>query len=488
MPFRPAASLARVSAVCVLLLGCSLPSITGQPTFRADALVGADTWSFTDVTLRPSAPQALYARDVLDLFVDPAADAGFDPRELPTPSGRVVDFERDVLPHLDGEVVVALSGPRAEPSVTVLLHTNDVEATLRLLVDERQPVFTRDARGATRYAPGFGTHELAGYKSWVVAAESPAALEQVLERIDGRGAPSLANNARYRSVVDRLTGDRIGFGYVDLTMVLDEVPDEDARVVEALHARGRAAYSLSFEAGPEAGVRALHLRGEYAPDVPRSAGQPVSGDALQAMDRLPRGSLLALAGSSIGTVAESFAALGDDERVPADIGDFLRGFAGPYAFGATPPATGGGDLSEYLGGFFFLAQLAADADVDLLDAIVAEAADASGELAEWQYEVIVDDGWLALNAVAAPLQLDQLPQDLLAGDPMYQWVRPGFVQNGTNFYLNVDSLAAAAPEELPSDALGLVRVVGMSAQTDGAGDVHTQLRVLVGGRSSAARP
>src|ERR1700716_2044818 len=105
----------------LLLGGCTLPpSVPRGPTFHADALVGADTWSFTDLTLRPSLQQALYLRDVMDLLNGSATAAGTDLHQLPTPSGRVVDFEQDVLPHLDGEVAVAVSGPADEPHYLVL--------------------------------------------------------------------------------------------------------------------------------------------------------------------------------------------------------------------------------------------------------------------------------------------------------------------------------------------------------------------------------
>src|SRR5437868_1441176 len=125
--FRLRSLLLRFGIVCALLLsGCSLLPSVLDPKFQADTLVAADTWSFTDVTLRPSVQQALQTRDVMDVFSGAAADAGADLHQLPTPSGRIVDFEKDVLPHLDGEVIVAASGAIDNPLVTVLVHTNDV--------------------------------------------------------------------------------------------------------------------------------------------------------------------------------------------------------------------------------------------------------------------------------------------------------------------------------------------------------------------------
>ena len=93
-------SLARraapIGAVALLLAsGCGLlPAVLGTPTFQAATLASPDAWSFTDVTLRPSVQQALYARDVFNFYADQTAPGG-SLNQLPTPSGRSIDFEKD---------------------------------------------------------------------------------------------------------------------------------------------------------------------------------------------------------------------------------------------------------------------------------------------------------------------------------------------------------------------------------------------------------
>jgi hypothetical protein len=462
--------------------GCSgLPSISSRPVFHADTLVGPETWSFTDLTLRPSVQQALYAKDVMDLFVDPANSAGLDLDRLPTPAGRTVNFERDVLPHLDGEVVVALSGPSDDPLITVLVHTNDVDGTLRLVAEEAQPVLTRDARGATHYTAQSGPNVIAGYKSWVVFTHSAGERDRILDRIDGKGLPSLATDARYRSVVDRLTGDRLGYGYFDVAAVMEEISTEDARLAEALQARGRLAYALGFEAGPEAEVRAVGLRTEYIPDTPKAPSTSANGDALQVMDQLPKGSMLAIAGSSIGLYAESIAALSDDERIPVELQSLLLQFAGPYALAVTPPSGTGED--EVIGGVFFVAGLVPDADVDLFQS-TAETIVADTE--SWQQQTFVDNDLLVINAVPASVDLEALQQDLLASDRMYQWVRTRFSQDGSNVYVNVEALQKAFERQLSEvdelAALSPIRALGVTAQTEGQGDLHARIHVLLAAR------
>ena len=63
--------------------------------------------------------------------------------------------------------------------------------------------------------------------------------------------------AQVTQVVDRLSGDHLGFGYLDLTPLLQSPTFRDLDPSKSLAARGRLAYSLAFAAGPERGMRAL---------------------------------------------------------------------------------------------------------------------------------------------------------------------------------------------------------------------------------------
>jgi len=494
MTLRRLLALARVGAVSALLLsGCrALPGVSGASVFQADALVAADTWSFTDLTLRPSMQQALYTQDVLDAFASVTESGAGDLHHLPTPSGRTVDFEQDVLPHLDGEVAIGLSGPVSpQAHYTFLVHTNDARALLGLLVDHEDPALSADARGVIRYAPLDGKWVAAGYKDWIIYTDSPGSLDQTLDRIDARGGPSLATEPRYRSMIGRLPADRLGFGYLDLGPVLvDRRSSRETRVADALGARGRMAYSLAFEAGPEEGVRALSVRSEFAPEGPSAPVTPPKRDALLAMDRLPRGSVAAFASSSSSQQVDTFAgAMSEGEGTPPELESFLQTLAGPFAVGITPPLTGTGDgaRGSVIGGLFFVGQLVPDADAagvqDLAAGLAESITRSLGAADTWQDEALVDDGWVSINAVPASVGLDHVEQRMLADDRQYQWVRPGFVRDGTNFYLNVGVLLSSLHEGNPlrqaSAVLGPIRAIGGSWVTEAQGDGHGQILVMI---------
>jgi hypothetical protein len=479
----------RLSAVgllaAVVLSGCGLQPVTGARSFEAANLAPPDAWGFIDLTMRPSVAQALYARDVLDLYNGVAAEGSADLHHVPTPSGRTVDLETDLLPRLDGEVAFFVHGPSFDPHASFVAHTNDLDATLRLILDESPSAFTKDARGAVRYEASRGQLLAAGYKGWVVVSDDRATLEQVLDRIDGKLGPTLASQARYQSVVDRLTGDRVGYGYLDLAQLVDRGSGSQARIAESVGARGRVAFSVAFGPGSEPGVRALDMRAEYAPDVPQPVATAASGDALSAMDRLPAGTALALAGPSIGQWLESVASLNEDE-VPSEIERFLEAFAGPYAVGVTPAP---GDLarseSDLLGGVFFIGQLADKIDPDALRDQGGEILDNADADATWQAQAVADDGWLALNVVPASVGPENVPQEMLASDRHYHWLRPAFDAAATNVYLDLTPVWSMARQSgQAADALSAlepVRVVGASSRSDAGGDTHTRMVVMLAG-------
>jgi hypothetical protein len=463
--------------------GCGLlPAALGAPSFQAASLVSPDAWAFTDLTLRPSVQQALYVKDVFDLYSNLKGPGGIGLSDLPTPSGRPVDFEKDVLPRLDGDVAFAASGTLDQPHGVGLVHTNDVNSILTLFAEERSPVFTKDARGAIRYDNGVVL--AAGFKNWVVFSDDAFLLEQTLDRIDGKGGPSLATQSRYQSVIERLNGDRLGFGYVDLAPLVDSAAFQAAKVKDTASARGRLAYSLAFAPGPDAGTRALDVRFEFMPDAPIAQKAVPKGDALAAMDRLPKGSAFAFSGSSIGQVSDALSAYGADQ-VPDEVETFLHSFSGPFALGGS--LTSGGSLAnpgDFLGLVAFLGQLTPDADVETVrDATTAGLDLLVSDIDTWQYQVVTDANWLAINVAPATVQLDALPQDELASDQGYQSIRAGLTQDGTNSYINVRAfLAWGQNQGAPSEDLAAVRpirAIGSSSHQDNDGASRGRMTVII---------
>ena len=471
--------MAPVGAVFVLLAGgCGLlPAVVGTPSFQAATLAPAGSWSFTDVTLRPSVQQALFARDVFNFYADQASL-----NELPTPSGGSVNFEKDVLPLLDGEVAVAVSGTPEEVQGVLLIHTNNPEAVLRLLADDAAPKFTKDARGAIRSTNGLS--QAAGYKNWVAFTNDDVMLTQTLDRIDGKGGPNLASESRYQTVVARLSGDHMGFGYLDVTPLLQSPTFRDLQTDVTISAKGRLAYSLAFASGPAGGMRALDLRTEYISETLPPPTAADHGDALFVMDRLPVGNAIALSGSSIGQVADSLDTVSKD-TVPDDLLTLVHAFSGPYAFGVSPVPAAGLDLPSLLGSLFFLGQLTPAADAEAVHELVAAILDESGdEGATWQHEVVTDGDSTAINIVPASLELSQVDQQVLASDRLYQAIRPALAQDGSNAYINVGALLAwgqeqgATSEELA--ALGQIRAIGTSWRSEPKGDGHGRFLMVIG--------
>ena len=50
---------------------------------------------------------------------------------------------------------------------------------------------------------------------------------------------------------------------------------------------------------------------------------------------------------------------------------------------------------------------------------------------DWQSQVVTDGDWTAVNVVPTSIDLDQLPQEVLASDRLYQSIRPALTQDGS---------------------------------------------------------
>ena len=107
--------VAPVGAVAVLLAsGCGLlPAVLGATAFRlARHGPAVRHGPFSDVTLRPSVQQALYARDVFNFYADQTAPGG-SLNQLPTNRAARHRFplKKSWCTFLTGEVAHPLGGP-----------------------------------------------------------------------------------------------------------------------------------------------------------------------------------------------------------------------------------------------------------------------------------------------------------------------------------------------------------------------------------------
>ena len=184
-------------------------------------------------------------------------------------------------------------------------------------------------------------------------------------------------------------------------------------------------------------MRALDLRTEFIAETAPPTMPADRGDALQAMDRLPVGNAIALAGSSMGQVAQSLDPLSADV-VPDDVLTLAHAFTGPYAFGVSPVSGGGAASPSFLASLFFLGQLTPDSDADFVHELITSVLD---DRDDWEGEFVTDGDWTAINVVPASIDLDQMQQEVLASDRLYQSIRPALTQDGSNAFINVGALA-----------------------------------------------
>ena len=329
------------ASLSLALAGCSfIPAYTSPPGFQAAAFAPANTWLFSTVTLRPSLGQLMQASRLADVFTSqPGWDASIRSLER-SGTGSQVDFTRDVLPLLDGEIATAVygSGPDLStggtPSILVLAHSSDPAKLVRTLASGSAASFQAqtDARGATFYA-AHGQTNVATFKGWLLLGDSRTTLDDAIGRIAG-GGNGLDAQPRFRQVVDRLPAERVAFQYADLGPILrsslalagstarGELPvpaSELESELSQIDVRVAASVALRQE-GADIRVEATT---SGLPPQQEAELAASSGSALDAFNRLPAGTLVAL-GAPVGQLPPEI-----DQVVNEAVAGALADVAGP---------------------------------------------------------------------------------------------------------------------------------------------------------------
>ncbi len=329
------------AALSLALAGCSfIPAYTTPPGFQAAAFAPASTWFFSTVTLRPSLGQLMQAGRLADVFTSqPGWDASVQALQS---AGSVskVNFTRDVLPLLDGEVATAVYGNGPDlsgggtPSILVLAHSSDPAKLIQTLASSTgaKVQSQTDARGATYFSVG-GETVTAAFKGWLLIGDSRATLDDAIGRIAG-GGNGLDAQPRFRQVADRLPAERVALQYVDLAPILrsslalagsaapGELPvpaDELQSELSQIDVRVAASVALRQE-GADIRVEATT---SGLPPQQQAELAASSGSALDAFGRLPAGTLVAL-GAPVGQLPPE-----TDQLVNQVVAEALQNEIGP---------------------------------------------------------------------------------------------------------------------------------------------------------------
>lgn len=271
--------------------------------FKAASYMPRDTWMVAAVTLRPGLTQILGARSVAEAFTrQPSYEAtvrSLQSGSTPSP----VDWEKEVLPLLDGEMAVGLYGSPSSPEAVAFLHTSDPERLLRVLAAaERKPEPRERYRDGLYYETGANrTIVIASPKGWIVTGTSRGAAERGYDRLDAGGGDSLADDQRYTSLMERLPGDRVGYAYFDSRFIMadaqvrrswDAVPPQFRDYLDPINARAAMSIATANDG--------VELRWESIPDRPLRKGKDVlRGSTLAALEQVPNDTLVAVAGDSL---------------------------------------------------------------------------------------------------------------------------------------------------------------------------------------------
>lgn len=233
-----------VSAL-VVLVGAGGVYLTTQLAgggLQPEALAPASTFAFAKIDLDPAANQKLAAKNLAERFPGAPKAAADDifrsfVAEALEAEGEL-DYATDVEPWLGKRIGIAgFTDSAGSPRVIGILQSKD-DAQARAALD-RMAAKSHEYGGPTSYAISRG---------YAVVGDDPAAVNQAVTE---SAKSSLADVAQFGDDVDRLTGDQVAIGWVDLGKVLGavrrEFPDVglipnalaaqfDGRVVVGAHA------------------------------------------------------------------------------------------------------------------------------------------------------------------------------------------------------------------------------------------------------------
>lgn len=525
-------------AACVLValvlagsIGCSfIPAYTAAAQFRAASFLPADTWLFSEVTLRPSLTQLAGASRLADAFTkQPGWDAYV--QRVSGPAGpQATKLATDVLGLLDGEVAVGAFGSFGSsaqiPQVVAVAHSSDPDGLINLITKTEGitlPPPTKNAQGASVYVlPGNAT--VATFHGWLVVASSSNVMELTLNRIGGVTTSGGLNDApHFKALVGRLPADRLALEYIDsgtllrsvgsgLLMNQPGVPPDTAALLQQIDSQ----VALSFAAA--SGGLDIRFEGttRLPPDLARQSPAVALGDASDAFAHLPEDTLAAYAiglpplAPQLDTgVALALQQLASRLELP-DLAELdlhpSQWLVGPIAFGASVGSIGepGGQPD-----LFMVAKTsdAAAAQADLasitglfppktvtpvsiggarfIEAPVGGAANASVTYG------LVDD-WLYLVSGDTQAVVDAASSGGLTQNPRFQALQAGLGQDPTNVFIDIQGtrelatgmLGVREREQYDSQFALLINpltLFGGGVRSDGNGDIHGRFLLGISG-------
>lgn len=483
--------------------------------FRAAAFMPRDTWFVAAMTVRPGLVQQMRTTSILEAFTK---QPGFADTMLALQSSATrtdVNWEEEVVPLLEGEIAIGVYGPTSDPQGLLFIRSNDPEGLLRLLAVASEEPEPRDRyKDGLYYVTLSGGREIqiiASPKGWIVGGTSRTATEQAYDRLETESGESLATDARYRSVIERLPADRLGYAYWDGRVLFtdpitrrsfDLLPRQVRDYFEPLNAR----MALSVNTAEEG----IELQWESIPERATDQRSDLpSGNALSALDRLPSDTLVAIGGhslptmlSGLDTAANEYLGSALGPLAPRIEFDFSQWLGGEFALGL-----GRGDLRSgtTLGSpdVLFAAKLkdpaAAASDLDAFDFLLSpKNRSVQGymlkEVATGSVSVTYGVGgdWLyaAVGATDHLLPAKNGRTDGLTTATNFGLVKRAIREDGFAIYVDLENGRRLMEDLLPASSrfeydekarvlLQPFRALGGSVRTDPNGDVHGSLLIAI---------
>jgi hypothetical protein len=348
-----------VAAVLAVVAGAAVyaTSALSGGGRQPDELVPKATFAYLKVDLDPAAGQKLAARTFFGKFTalkGTGTDGDvFDDVLSQVVTGDQLDYARDVKPWFDKRAAVAAFPGGSGTEVVGVVRSKD-DAKARAALDKANT----DAKAAGD--SGFAYSISKGY---VVLSEQQGAVDDAL-RLSADA--SLRENRTYRDDVDRLDGDQIAVGWLDVKQTFDA---------------GKDAVPFAGMLPPGIGnllsgrlVAGLHLTGDYAEVTGLGVGLPAGTvprtGAVTLLPNLPASTIAAV---SVPRLGETLRTQLDSVKAPGffDPAELLAQYLTPAGLKLRE------DVLPLFGAETVLAARTGDADGELHFGLVSKPDDAS---------------------------------------------------------------------------------------------------------------
>jgi len=295
-------TLAALTTSIVLAAGCG--NDEASTSSDAAALAPAGSFLYAEATLRPEGDQKAAIDNLVSKFPGEGSAGERIRRLLDTAmseSDSKLSYADDIEPWLGDEAAFFVSGlspSGEEPDAAAMVATEDEDASVAAIEKDEEDAKKSDYKGHALYLLSEDDGAAAVVDGWVLLGNAGG----VKAAIDtAEGGEAIEGDERFKSTLEDAADDRLGFMYVDLPGVIEQVEKSpDAAALGQFRDLFKEPVLVTADADDNG------VRFEGTVPVSALAGLPFVAEGSAIVDELPADSWLAMAQPDLGKTIDVY--------------------------------------------------------------------------------------------------------------------------------------------------------------------------------------